>query len=144
MPHSPTSSAARLFTSSISGTKARGLAWFRWVLRRWLDLFHVHYRPELLEYLQDLDAKGVGTLTVRSVAGRYAYSGDVSGSCRSRTRAVDFGHSYGHNRGMAVTTSKVTYSLKPATVDRVQELATAVGRTEIRSYTAVLSIKWGR
>ncbi len=48
-------------------------AWFRWVLKRWLDLFHVHYRPELLEYLQDLDKKGVGTLTLRSVAGRYAY-----------------------------------------------------------------------
>jgi S-adenosylmethionine-diacylgycerolhomoserine-N-methlytransferase len=47
--------------------------WFRWLLRRWLDLFHVHYRPELLEYLQDLDKKGVGTLTLRSVAGRYAY-----------------------------------------------------------------------
>jgi len=28
---------------------------------------------------------------------------------------------------MAVTTSKVTYSLKPQTVDRVQELATAWG-----------------
>jgi S-adenosylmethionine-diacylgycerolhomoserine-N-methlytransferase len=47
--------------------------WFRWVLKRWLDRFHVHYRPELLKYLQDLDAKGVGTLTLRSVAGRYAY-----------------------------------------------------------------------
>ena len=47
--------------------------WFRWVLKHWLDLFHVHYRPELLEYLRDLDAKHVGMLTVRSVAGRYAY-----------------------------------------------------------------------
>jgi len=47
--------------------------WFRWLLKRWLDLFHVHYRPELLEYLHDLDEKGVGTLTVHSVAGRYAY-----------------------------------------------------------------------
>jgi len=47
--------------------------WFRWLLKHWLDLFHVHYRPELLEYLRDLDHKGVGTLTVRSVAGRYAY-----------------------------------------------------------------------
>jgi len=28
---------------------------------------------------------------------------------------------------MAITTSKVTYSLKPETVDRVQELATAWG-----------------
>jgi len=47
--------------------------WFRWTLKHWLDLFHVHYRPELLDYLRDLDHKGVGTLTVHSVAGRYAY-----------------------------------------------------------------------
>jgi S-adenosylmethionine-diacylgycerolhomoserine-N-methlytransferase len=46
---------------------------FRTILKRWLDLFHVVYRPELLEYLQDLDAKGVGTLKLESVAGRYAY-----------------------------------------------------------------------
>jgi S-adenosylmethionine-diacylgycerolhomoserine-N-methlytransferase len=47
--------------------------WFRWVLKHWLDLFHVVHRPELLDYLRDLDAKGVGTLTLHSVAGRYAY-----------------------------------------------------------------------
>jgi S-adenosylmethionine-diacylgycerolhomoserine-N-methlytransferase len=47
--------------------------WFRWLLKRWLDFFHVHYRPELLDYLRELDAKGVGTLTIQSVAGRYAY-----------------------------------------------------------------------
>jgi S-adenosylmethionine-diacylgycerolhomoserine-N-methlytransferase len=47
--------------------------WFRFVLRRWLDLFHVQHRPELLDYLRELDAKGVGTLTLQSVAGRYAY-----------------------------------------------------------------------
>jgi S-adenosylmethionine-diacylgycerolhomoserine-N-methlytransferase len=47
--------------------------WFRWLLKFWLDQFHVHYRPELLEYLRDLDARGIGTLTVQSVAGRYAY-----------------------------------------------------------------------
>ena len=47
--------------------------WFRWLLKRWLDLFHVHYRPELLDYLHELDARGVGTLTVKSVARRYAY-----------------------------------------------------------------------
>ena len=47
--------------------------WFRWILKRWLDLFHVKYRPELLDYLRELDAKGVGTLTLQSVAGRYAY-----------------------------------------------------------------------
>jgi S-adenosylmethionine-diacylgycerolhomoserine-N-methlytransferase len=47
--------------------------WFRQVLKRWLDLFHVHYRPELLERLHRLEAQGVGRLTVQSVAGRYAY-----------------------------------------------------------------------
>ena len=46
---------------------------FRVILKRWLDLFHVVYRPELLEYLQELDAKGVGSLKLESVAGRYAY-----------------------------------------------------------------------
>ena len=48
-------------------------AWFRALLKRWLDLFHVHYRPELLEHLRGLEARGVGTLTLRSVAGHYAY-----------------------------------------------------------------------
>jgi S-adenosylmethionine-diacylgycerolhomoserine-N-methlytransferase len=47
--------------------------WFRWLLRRWLDLFHVHHRPELIEYLRELDAKHVGSLTLEPVAGRYAY-----------------------------------------------------------------------
>jgi S-adenosylmethionine-diacylgycerolhomoserine-N-methlytransferase len=47
--------------------------WFRFVLKAWLDLFHVHFRPDLLDYLQELDAKGVGTLTLKPVAGRYAY-----------------------------------------------------------------------
>jgi S-adenosylmethionine-diacylgycerolhomoserine-N-methlytransferase len=47
--------------------------WFRWMLKRWLDIFHVVHRPELLDYLRELDAKGVGTLTLKSVAGRYAY-----------------------------------------------------------------------
>ena len=47
--------------------------WFRVVLKRWLDLFHVRYRPELLDHLRQLDEKGVGTLALQSVAGRYAY-----------------------------------------------------------------------
>ncbi len=47
--------------------------WFRGLLKFWLDLFHVHYRPELLDHLQQLDAQGVGKLTLQSVAGRYAY-----------------------------------------------------------------------
>ncbi|MCE0498397.1 MAG: class I SAM-dependent methyltransferase [Methylacidiphilales bacterium] len=47
--------------------------WFRVILQRWLDLFHVHHRPELLDHLRELDARGVGKLTLESVAGRYAY-----------------------------------------------------------------------
>ena len=47
--------------------------WFRFVLKRWLDLFHVRHRPELLDYLRQLDEKGAGTLTLQPVAGRYAY-----------------------------------------------------------------------
>jgi S-adenosylmethionine-diacylgycerolhomoserine-N-methlytransferase len=47
--------------------------WFRFVLKRWLDLFHVQFRPELLDHLRALDEKGVGTLTLQPVAGRYAY-----------------------------------------------------------------------
>jgi S-adenosylmethionine-diacylgycerolhomoserine-N-methlytransferase len=47
--------------------------WFRRLLKGWLELFHVHYRPELLEHLRRLGAKGVGSLTLQSVAGRYAY-----------------------------------------------------------------------
>jgi len=46
---------------------------FRFMLKRWLDLFHVHFRPELLEYLQELDARGIGSLTLKPIAGRYAY-----------------------------------------------------------------------
>jgi S-adenosylmethionine-diacylgycerolhomoserine-N-methlytransferase len=47
--------------------------WFRVILKRWLDLFHVHHRPELLDHLRRLDHQGVGKLTLQSVAGRYAY-----------------------------------------------------------------------
>jgi S-adenosylmethionine-diacylgycerolhomoserine-N-methlytransferase len=47
--------------------------WFAGLLRWWLKKFHVEYRPELLEYLQELDARGVGTLSVKPVARRYAF-----------------------------------------------------------------------
>jgi S-adenosylmethionine-diacylgycerolhomoserine-N-methlytransferase len=46
---------------------------FRAGLRKWLDMFHVTHRPEMLEYLQELDAQGIGTLKIESVAGRYAF-----------------------------------------------------------------------
>ena len=47
--------------------------WFRFLLRRWLERFHVQYRPELLDHLRELDENGLGTLTLHSVAGNYAY-----------------------------------------------------------------------
>jgi S-adenosylmethionine-diacylgycerolhomoserine-N-methlytransferase len=47
--------------------------WFRALLKTWLDLFHVVHRPELLEHLRKLEARGVGRLTLEPVAGRYAY-----------------------------------------------------------------------
>ena len=47
--------------------------WFRFILKWWLDIFHVKFRPELLEHLQQLDRDGVGSLTIQSVARRYAY-----------------------------------------------------------------------
>ena len=47
--------------------------WFRVFLKGWLDLFHVHHRPELLDHLRQLDAQGVGKLTLQSVVRRYAY-----------------------------------------------------------------------
>ena len=53
--------------------------WFRRILKFWLDLFHVHYRPELIEHLEKLDEQHVGKLTrCESVAGRYAYLATVS------------------------------------------------------------------
>jgi S-adenosylmethionine-diacylgycerolhomoserine-N-methlytransferase len=48
-------------------------AWFRRLLSGWLDLFGVHFRPELLQHLRDLETRGLGTLTLHPVARRYAY-----------------------------------------------------------------------
>jgi len=47
--------------------------WFRSALTRWLELFHVRHRPEVLEHLADLQRRGVGTLGLRPVGNRYAY-----------------------------------------------------------------------
>jgi S-adenosylmethionine-diacylgycerolhomoserine-N-methlytransferase len=47
--------------------------WFRSLLKTWLDLFHVVHRPELLDHLRELEARGVGRLTIEPVARRYAY-----------------------------------------------------------------------
>lgn len=46
---------------------------FRWLLVGWLNLFHVHHRPELLDYMKELEGKGRFALTLTSLYRRYAY-----------------------------------------------------------------------
>lgn len=46
---------------------------FRWLLCRWLDLFHVKHRPELLEYMQELERDGRCQLELTPLYRRYAY-----------------------------------------------------------------------
>jgi S-adenosylmethionine-diacylgycerolhomoserine-N-methlytransferase len=48
-------------------------AWFAALLRRWLSLFHVHYRPELHTRLNELAASGRVSLELTSIRRRYAY-----------------------------------------------------------------------
>ena len=45
----------------------------RWALRRWLKLFTVEFRPELMAYLEELARQGRIELHVRSFLGRYAF-----------------------------------------------------------------------
>ena len=42
-------------------------------LKRWLSLFHVHYRPEVHDALVDLGRSGRGDVRFESIARRYAY-----------------------------------------------------------------------
>jgi len=51
---------------------------FAAALKRWLALFHVHYRPELLEYLTRLVREGRCQINVESIGGRYAYLAAIS------------------------------------------------------------------
>lgn len=46
---------------------------FAWTLRRWLGMFHVQHRPEVLEYFAELERSGVVTLSVEPLYRRYAY-----------------------------------------------------------------------
>lgn len=47
--------------------------WFAVVLRRWLALFDVHYRPALHAYLHTLADRGHAHLDLQPIARRYAY-----------------------------------------------------------------------
>lgn len=52
----------------------RGLPrWFQALLKRWLSLFSVHYRPELLPYLENLSQQNQGDMQVESLGGHYAF-----------------------------------------------------------------------
>jgi hypothetical protein len=42
-------------------------------LKRWLAMFHVHYRPEVHDALAALGTTGRADVTFESVAKRYAY-----------------------------------------------------------------------
>ena len=52
----------------------RGLpTWFAAILKRWLRLFHVQHRPELLNYFHELERTGTTTLSIEPLYRRYAY-----------------------------------------------------------------------
>jgi S-adenosylmethionine-diacylgycerolhomoserine-N-methlytransferase len=47
--------------------------WFARLLKRWLGLFHVRHRPELIAYFQELEKSGVAALSIEPLYRRYAY-----------------------------------------------------------------------
>ena len=46
-------------------------------LKRWLSMFHVHYRPEVHDAIVDLGKSGRGEVKFESVARRYAYIASI-------------------------------------------------------------------
>ena len=50
----------------------------RALLRGWLGLFHVHYDPECIRYLQALDDRGAVDLKLDTIGGRYAFMAELS------------------------------------------------------------------
>jgi S-adenosylmethionine-diacylgycerolhomoserine-N-methlytransferase len=42
-------------------------------LKFWLKQFHVFYRPEMLEYIHQMERDGKGKLEIQYLYGRYAY-----------------------------------------------------------------------
>ena len=46
-------------------------------LKRWLAMFHVHYRPEVHDAIVDLGTSGRGEVEFESVARRYAYIASI-------------------------------------------------------------------
>jgi S-adenosylmethionine-diacylgycerolhomoserine-N-methlytransferase len=52
--------------------------WFAAGLKKWLSLFHVHYRPEVHEALVELGRSGRADVVFESVARRYAYIATIT------------------------------------------------------------------
>jgi len=50
---------------------------FAAALKKWLSLFHVHYRPEVHDALVELGKSGRADVSFESVARRYAYIATV-------------------------------------------------------------------
>lgn len=48
-------------------------AFFQKILRKWLDLFHVKYDPELLRYIKSLDTEQKASVSLESLYKDYAY-----------------------------------------------------------------------
>jgi S-adenosylmethionine-diacylgycerolhomoserine-N-methlytransferase len=46
---------------------------FAWGLKRWLAMFHVHYRPELVEHFNAMRVEGRVAMAFEEIGGRYAY-----------------------------------------------------------------------
>ncbi|WP_281684523.1 class I SAM-dependent methyltransferase [Thalassobaculum salexigens] len=59
------------------GDQAGLPGWFRGMLFRWLDLFGVHVRPELLGYLRELKASGRAEVDIRPIFRGYAFRADL-------------------------------------------------------------------
>jgi len=52
--------------------------WFKAMLGRWLDQFHVRFRPEVRAWFEDEERNGRGRMSHRSVMRGYAYRLDFS------------------------------------------------------------------
>lgn len=59
------------------GEQAGLPGWFRRFLFRWLNLFGVHVRPELLDYLRELKDSGRADVEIRPIFRGYAFRADV-------------------------------------------------------------------
>jgi len=53
-------------------------AWFRAMLTKWLALFHVHHRPELLEYFKVVAEREGSPLELTTIGKRYAYIAGIT------------------------------------------------------------------